>query len=728
MKMGSLAVLIHKLRRKGIKGTFWAAYYRMLVRIVGSFPSSTLSPLEMEQLDTTVIDSNWGYADVCVSSKSRFHFSVEERDRIVDLIPVSLRRNTIESAEEVMSYHFRFKGESYRFSKSIDWFLDPSGNKGWRWDLNRHLFLITLAKAYLYSKEPKYLQRIEHIITDWVTRNPLNLKSANWNEPFEVAARLSNWIWLYYLLKDSDETAQGLTLGLLKGIHSHGVYLFWLMEIHIPNNHLLLEARALYHASTLLDHSTPGRKWARKSLKYLCNEFKRQVRNDGGHSEQSITYHRIINSELWETYLLMSKNSKLASLPQFRSTLVAMTEFLRWMMRPDGSFPLTGDSSAVDTYYRFNPFMISAALLDRPDLKSAAMLLGEDDLTFFAMGAELADKYKRMEPQPPAEGSMAFEESGYYMMQDKSTGLHALIDCGPFCDDLIPAHGHDDILSVDLTMDSSPLFIDSGNDGLPADAPRACLWREYFRGARSHNVLVLNHSNRSLLSGYRDVLRVARPLACEWRTAESVDYFVGAHDGYLPLFGVIQQREIILVKGQFLCVLDRLIGKGDHQVEILYHLAPDKKAVVSDQAVKVLNEMGPFAQMVFFGIPGDIRISRGDMNPIQGWVSPESGCRMQADTICWRASSKLPLCIGTIIQLHKRAMFKVESMTGSHDLAFDFVLSSPDADYKFSAGSHLTRGDPRNPKFRGPFIVRRRTGGGIYVTLFDKDHSYDSGT
>jgi hypothetical protein len=623
-----------------------------------------------------------------------------------------------------MSYSFSFKGESHQFSKSIDWFLEPSGNKGWRWDLNRHLFLITLAKAYLYSKEPKYLQRIEHIIMEWVNQNPLNLKSANWNEPFEVAARLSNWIWLYHLLKDSDVTIEGLSCALLKGIYIHGVFLFRFMEIHIPNNHLLLEARALYHTCMVIEHSATVKKWLRKSSKYLFNEFKRQVRSDGGHSEQCITYHRIINSELWETYLLMSRDPEAALLPQFMSALVAMTEFTRGMMRPDGSFPLTSDSSAVDTYYRFNPFMIAAVLLDRPDLKSAAILLGEDDLTFFALGAELANKYTRMEPQPLPEDSEAFATSGYYVMQDKSMGLHALIDCGPFCDDLIPAHGHDDILSIDLTLEGSPLLIDGGNDGLPLDAPEACRWREYFRGARSHNVLVVDHSNRSQLSGYRDVLRVAKPLAYEWRTGKSVDYFSGTHDGYLHSLGIIHQREVILVKGRFFCILDRLIGEGNHQVEILYHLAPDKRAVLSEQTVEVLNEKGPFAHINFFGIRGDITISRGEMNPIQGWVSPESGCRTQTDTIRWNASVTLPVCMGTIFQIHKNDMFKIESVNcisnGSNDLKFDFVLSSPDADYEFSAGSQLTIDDPRSSKFRGPFILRRRTGGGSYEILFNK--------
>jgi hypothetical protein len=77
MKMGPLTVLIHKLHRKGIKGTLLASYYKLMVRALGSFPGKTLSSLGLETLAAGVTDRNRSYPNAYVFNRSRFHFSSE---------------------------------------------------------------------------------------------------------------------------------------------------------------------------------------------------------------------------------------------------------------------------------------------------------------------------------------------------------------------------------------------------------------------------------------------------------------------------------------------------------------------------------------------------------------------------------------------------------------------------------------------------------------------------
>lgn len=726
--MNSISGIAYKLSRKGIRRILFAVYYKALRSIAIIFSGKSLSILKMKLFHFCAAYDSRQSLHTDNDSESNANLFKYENDLIAEIIPYPLKRETLESAEKLMSSMFIFKGRVHQFQNSIDWFFEPDGNKGWRWDLNRHFFLITLAKAYVYSKKPKYLHRIEQILTDWCKRNPVSLRCSNWNEPFEVAARMGNWIWLLYLLKNSNDIAKGLTSTLLKGIQQHASYLFRFMEIHIPNNHLLLESKALYHAYMVFSHNSTAIKWLHKALKYLIIEVQRQVKNDGGHSEQSITYQRIINSELWETYLLMTEsNANLDFLPQFKKTLLAMTEFLRSMMRPDGSFPLIGDASSVDTYYRFNPFMFAAAVLGRPDFKSAAVMLGEDDLTYFALGAERAVKYKRMEQQLPLVLASAFSDSGYYVMRDESLGLHALIDCGPFCDEIIPAHGHDDILNLDLSLNGSRLLVDGGNDSLPFDAPDAHLWRKYFRGAKSHNVLLLDDRNRSHLDGYSDVLRVASAVECNWHEDKNLIYFSGAHDGYLNSFGIVHQRKIILMKGEFMCVLDSLSGDGSHGCEILYHLAPDKRAVVNEQVVDVLDRQRRIAQLAFFGILGDISIAHGDIEPIQGWVSFQAGTRIQTDTISFKTISRLPLYIGTLIQPHKINLFNVE-LVECHksrpcEAKLQFALSGRGMQYWISSGFKLIKSQ-KGPGILGShFMISKKAGRGSSEILFKTEQS-----
>jgi len=697
----------------------------MLTRAAKRFPKLATKLLRLDALNDSVI--NGLFTDYRAKSSTgnvfNFHFDSLERDKIINLIPIAMQEKTLRDAEGIMSYQFCFQGISQTFVDRIDWFVEPGKNKNWRWDINHHSFLLTLARAYLYSNNPKYIDRIYEVVVDWLKKNPLNLNNPNWNEPFEVAARLNNWIWLFYLINELRGVSPLLLKILLEGIYQHGSYLFLFMEIHIPNNHLLLETKTLYEASLLFPFPLAN-KWRKKAFHYLLREFTRQVKDDGGHTEQSTTYHRIINSEVLEVYALALKNEDSQCASLFEAPLMAMSEFFYSMIRPDGSSPVIGDATSVDTHYRFNPFMIAATVFDRPKYKGAAIATGEEDLTYFILGSEGIRKYNSLVSQPILIRSLCFPVSGYYFMQDESLGLKAVIDCGPFCDDKIPAHGHDDILSFELSLNNSLLIVDSGNVGSPDDAPEANNWREYFRGARSHNVLVLNHSNRSDLIGYRDVLRVARPLACEWHTTENVDYFSGTHDGYLHSFGVIHQREIILVKRHFFCVLDRLIGDGEHQVEILYHLAPDKKATINQEgSVQVYNATNPYANITIFGKKGVIKLVRGESDPMQGWVSFESGLLTMTDVVSFSAIMTSSNCIGTLIQSQNSEVFEVEAKPSSSNSTDNpqthLIFSGSNTLYELSSSPKPAHHDLGYLRFHGRSIFVERHETGDFEVLFE---------
>jgi uncharacterized heparinase superfamily protein len=698
----------------------------MLIYLANTFPR--LATLwTFGTLDDTLIRDSFARAQnrPCSGKAFAFHFTAEEKGKIINLIPVSLRRHAVREAEDIMSYRFRFSGVSHNFSDGIDWFIEPCGNKGWRWGLNRHAWLLTLARAYLYSKKPQYAKRIEQLLLDWCDRHPYDVRNPNWNEPFEVAARLNNWIWLYFLLKDTEHISQEVLTLLLEGIYKQACHLYRYIEDHVPSNHLLLEAKALYEASLVLQDVPAAKKWGRNSLRYLERQFRGQVKADGGHSEQATTYHRIITSELLEIYALAQTNGNSRVVALLQDGLIAMCEFCDSFMRADGSLPVIGDSTSIDTYYRFNPFMIGAAVFDRPGYRSAAIILGEDDLTFFVLGLEGTEKYGSLASGPAVKLSACFPDSGYYVMRDECLGLHAVIDCGAFCDKTITGHGHDDILGFDLSLHDSPLIVDSGNDGLPRDAPEGTLWRAYFRGAKAHNVVVVDGRNRSDLIGYAEVLRIAKPLECEWHTDNALTYFAGAHDGYLRSLGVIHQREMILVKGRFLCVIDKLLGAGNHEVELLYHLAPDMRAILNEQGtVEILRGTEPWAKLNIFGLSGSAGTFRGCRSPVQGWVSFESGVRIEADTVCFHADGTLPLWIGTLIHSYKMGSCHVEdaccNANRPDEVRARFIVSESGASYEFCSSAKAGYHASGHSGLHGRFVLARLHEGGTREILYAK--------
>jgi hypothetical protein len=67
-----------------------------------------------------------------------------------------------------------------------------------------------------------------------------------------------------------------------------------------------------------------------------------------------------------------------------------------------------------------------------------------------------------------------------------------------------------------------------------------------------------------------------RTTAERWVTGETFDYFVGSHDGYRRLSSpVVHRRFIFSLKSRLVLIRDVAEGKGEHHLEIFWHLAPD---------------------------------------------------------------------------------------------------------------------------------------------------------
>src|SRR5581483_5009906 len=185
---------------------------------------------------------------------SRFHFLAEEIPRITDSVPDSLKERTLAEATHILDDCFTFRGITHRFPGAINWRTRPQGNRSWEWDLNRHRYFLTLGTAYYYSGREQCLDKLIELWDEWIAANPVAASPA-WGEPFEVATRLRNWIFAFCLLERSGKASQVRLDSLVHAICTHAHFLYSHLEYHWPNNHLLLEAKALYEAALVFpDH------------------------------------------------------------------------------------------------------------------------------------------------------------------------------------------------------------------------------------------------------------------------------------------------------------------------------------------------------------------------------------------------------------------------------------------------------------------------------------------
>src|SRR5205823_8059156 len=171
---------------------------------------------------------------------------VQERVSLLkEFLPNSVEQ-TISEADEVLQHRFRLLG--YRdldYSSAIGWHLDAVHGKRaplkpWykvrvldfdevgdhkvTWELNRHQHLVTLAKAWTFTSDDRYVQEIVRQFYSWHAANPYPM-GINWGSSLEVAFRSVSWLWVRNLLAQAPAVPQSFDHDVLHGLAQNGKYI-----------------------------------------------------------------------------------------------------------------------------------------------------------------------------------------------------------------------------------------------------------------------------------------------------------------------------------------------------------------------------------------------------------------------------------------------------------------------------------------------------------------------
>jgi hypothetical protein len=134
-------------------------------------------------------------------------------------------------------------------------------------------------------------------------------------------------------------------------------------------------------------------------------------------------------------------------------------------------------------------------------------------------------------------------------------------------------HGHADALSLRLTMDDRRWLVDAGS-GLYISADPA--ERNVFRGTGAHNTMRVDGRDQANPGGPFSWTAIPTTLAEDWIVGKTFSYFAGSHDGYALLKDpVIHRRHVLKVNGGPWLVRDIALGQKEHDLEVLWHFAPD---------------------------------------------------------------------------------------------------------------------------------------------------------
>jgi hypothetical protein len=442
----------------------------------------------------------------------------------------------------------------------------------------------------------------------------------------------------------------------LHSLYQHGLYLEHNLSVYFsPNTHLLGEAVALHLLGRVFPTWPHSRSWEQRAGDVVAQELRRQVREDGGHFEQS-TYYHVYALDFFLLHKLVAR-----SVPEeYDAALIRMAELLRAVMGHNWVLPFFGDDDGGRLFHPYG----ERDRFGRGTLAAAAVILGvpkwlrdpEDlnDIALWWLGAGSAQAEKG---PPVSPVSQLFAATGLGVL--RSDDISVVVDAGPFGPGS-GGHSHADTLNIVVTAGSVEVLVDAGTYTYVGDA-RA---RDWFRSTPAHNTIRVSGVDQAAPAGpFRWASRPDVSLEA-WQTTPEYDYL----DASCCYRGIIHRRALVFVKSPaVLFVVDFIRGpEGEQTVEQFWHTGAGTVAAgpsrfrIGDSAELILSEGTRTA------------LSIGGEN---GWRSRALGHREEAPVIVAVYNGRLPAVMASAISFSKAANLPLRTEQSAGRVLLDFGVS-----------------------------------------------------
>jgi len=541
------------------------------------------------------------------------------------------------------------------------------GNIKYLWEPNRHLELVTLAQAWRLTRAPRYANGCRMLVESWLEQCPY-MMGANWANGLELALRLVNWSFAWHLLDAddsvlfSDPAGQAFKQRWLNAVRQHCHFIAGFPSLYSSaNNHLLGELLGLLIGATTWPCWPESPRWRAHGLRQFEVQALLQNTLDGVNREQGIWYHHEVADMMLLAGLTARANGYDFS-PEYWTRLEAMLDFIASSMDAGGHVPAFGDSDDA-VMVRFCP--VTDFCVYRSLLATGSVLFGRGDFKFKArqfddksrwlLGDAAAAQFNSLAADASAQRlRRSFQAGGYRILgSDFETAreVRLVMDAAPLGYLALAAHGHADALSFTLSVAGRPLLIDPGTYCYHT----AKRWRDYFRGTSAHNTIRVDGADQSVPGGNFLWLRHANARFRVFESDTRGDRVVAEHDGYQRLDdAVLHRREIIYERAAAqIKVIDDLVCKTAHHIEIFWHFDPECSVVMEDGAVRVVREQAG----LLLRWPEQLRaeLVSGREDPCLGWASARFDVKVPCNTLVisgdvggkWRGTSTLTLTFGS---------------------------------------------------------------------------------
>ena len=419
------------------------------------------------------------------------------------------------------------------------------------WELSRFSFAFPLVRAWLRDGDDRHVELFWSTLEDWMTRNPPN-RGPNWMCGQEAAFRLIAVTFAVQAFRDHPATTDARLTLAARLAEATGRRIAFHLDYALSqkNNHGIAEAIGLQTIGTFWPMLGGSAYWYREGKQALTAQCAELIAPDGGFSQHSTNYHRLLLQLL--TWSELVERTVRDTLPEsVREQAVAATDFLAKFMESDGTVPRYGADDGA------NLFPFGGGFEDfRPAVGAALVLFkGErlpagpwDEAALLLLGPLAASA----ESVPHA--AVECRDSGVYALRH---GRGTLFFRAPSAFRTRPSQA--DQLHVSLRWDGEWIAEDPGT--FSYNAPGG--WGG-FAGSRFHNVVTVGD--------FDAMRRVGRFLWLPWVGCEVRNYFKSMQASHLGFPGFKSQRRVLKVANGFV-IIDRMTGlvKQDGACTLRWH-------------------------------------------------------------------------------------------------------------------------------------------------------------
>jgi hypothetical protein len=535
---------------------------------------------------------------------------------VVDDYPDLWKDELIHDADRIVEGNIRYYARHWQVVGSPpNWFFNPFNGKVWAnwerhwtklqdfypdlgdikhvWEASRFEWVVTLARAYAVSGKAIYLDTLNHWLSDWADKNPVNT-GPNWKCGQEASIRVFNLMQAAAMLGQWD--APSPTLSEFIDRHLQRISANIRYAIVQDNNHGTSEAAALFiggnwlayidsNSTKMLDsrlrgkdrngHGNYRRKryghFAHNGRKWLEDRVEKLVEKDGSFSQHSVTYHRVLLDtlifvEFWRRQLMDAPFSDTF----YQRSHAALDWLCAMTDTKSGNTPNMGANDGA--------MFLSTHGCDyrdfRPCIQTASILFY--GRRFFSEGPWDEPGYWLGINEVNVPATMSVPNvpwvlpGGYVIMAGKSSWGMLRFPMYRF------RPGHNDVFHFDLWWQGINICRDDGSYSYhPEDSTDAT----YFGSVKAHNTICFDDDEQ--------MPRLGRFLLGKWVETDQIGAIEQQQDGWQKWHGAYRDwrgnfhQRLVRWKDDEWVIEDNFAGNFE-KAAIRFRLVPDEYKLGSD--------------------------------------------------------------------------------------------------------------------------------------------------